>query len=69
MGAYRENTKTVRVPLEAAAALEHLAAETRVAAGVLLGKMIEYSITKVKKRPKEVIYEIYFDDEEGGGRG
>ena len=55
----------MRVPVETAAALRALSAETNEPICDLIGQMVEYALQHVKKRPKAVIYEIYFDGDGG----
>ena len=64
----RTNAKypMMRVPAETADALRALSAETGAPITDLIGQLVDYAMQHVKKRPKAVIYEIYFDE---GGSG
>lgn len=63
---YDKKYPMMRVPTEAADALRALSAETGTPICDLIGQLVEYALQHVKKRPKAVIYEIYFDDGSGG---
>ena len=62
----RRNAKypMMRVPIEVADALRRLSAETSTPATDLMGQLMNYALGHMKKRPKAIVYEIYFD--EGG---
>lgn len=66
----RTNAKypMMRVPTETGDALRALSAETGETITDLVGQLVGYALRHIKKRPKAVIYEIYFD-EGGGGHG
>ena len=66
---YNGKYPMMRVPTETADALRALSAETNTPICDLIGQLVDYGMRHIKKRPKAVIYEIYFDNEGVGGRG
>lgn len=59
---YNGKYPMMRVPTETADALRALSAETNVPICDLIGQLVGYAMQHVKKRPKAVIYEIYFNE-------
>ena len=64
---YNAKYPMMRVPVETTDALRALSAETGETMTDLIGQLVDYALHHIKKRPKAIVYEIYFD--EGGGHG
>ncbi len=64
---YNGKYPLMRVPVEVADALRALSEETGTPICDLIGQLVGYALRHIRKRPKAIIYEVYFDEGEKNG--